>query len=146
MGLKPSPYNNDHSFLWGEESIQGNRKFKSNTLYWDIVQPNLPGDVSYNLSAAWICKVDLLSKKIANSSVTYTNNVQLIVDVEQKCVQVIQRFGSMMNHLQQQNTVRKTHPSTSEELGKWAGKILGVVPNVDLLDSYHKINGTSSHT
>eukprot|EP00957_Ditylum_brightwellii_P206882 15350394-Ditylum_brightwellii.AAC.1 len=53
MRLKTAPYKHVRAFLWGEEIIGRDRRYKVNPLHWDRVEQNLRGDSNYNPRLLW---------------------------------------------------------------------------------------------
>eukprot|EP00957_Ditylum_brightwellii_P044850 3402450-Ditylum_brightwellii.AAC.1 len=127
MGLIPYPYITIKSFLWGNKIIRGNYLCPNNPLYWDIVNPNLPGNPAYVPIRSKVVKWSTIVNRVANNFITYFDNIRKTGNSKDACFLVTHRVMLVLNYLEQQDSPQK-HRHPSQQAGLLAGVLSRVIP------------------
>ena len=74
MGLILYPYSSIQVLLWSSEVVRGDRRDPSKTFMGDKFRLNLPGDLYYSTTLAWMSKVRGYTQELVAYFTTYADD------------------------------------------------------------------------
>jgi hypothetical protein len=77
MGLTPSPcYMAVRFYYFADKFARGNRLDPSNSLKWDCIKLNLPGNTNFYPTLPWVMKWDSTANKIVGDIIAFVDNLR----------------------------------------------------------------------
>jgi hypothetical protein len=122
MGLRNSPYTAVQGMLVAEEVILGNASDNSNVFRWSSVRLNLPGQLEYDPSKSWVCKIRN-DGVVAADVFTYVDDIRCSAPTQAEAWRASQRTSSTLGFLGLQDAARKRR-DPGEETGAWTGSVV----------------------
>jgi hypothetical protein len=122
MGCKPSPYFAIRFYYWAEEFCRGNHLDQENSMRWDEILLNLPGDPEYNPSKPRVMKWNKELEVIAGDILGFVDDLRASGHSMEQAWAVARQVASRLQYLGIQDAPRKRRPP-SQSPGAWAGAV-----------------------
>ena len=122
FGMRPSPFFTVRFYYWAEEFARGDRNARSNSLRWDRVILNLPGDPAFDPTRPWVMKWDDTFNRLAGDILAFIDDLRASGATLEQAWQVARQIASRLQYLGIQDAARKRRPS-SQTPGAWAGAL-----------------------
>ena len=119
MGTKSSPFQCVQGLAFAVEVIKGDRKNKTNVFRWEKVKLNLPGSLSFDPAAPWLCLVKQ-DGTMAVDLFKFVDDLRSTGTGEAEAWEAAKRIAGIIGWLGLQDAPRKRRGS-SQTPGAWAG-------------------------